>query len=336
MALHLGNMAISGLMLGTVPVQKVYLGTYQIWGNEIVVVLGNRSTSLFLKSLFTTADWASNTRKRVVVPAGVEIGTNTNFAIAISATADGQATSFGGELIIDNFGTVSGLGGAPNSGGGGDAILANLLGRSGQKLIVNNYGTLRAGGGGGGRGGNGGAGSYGYNYREPSSGWYSWNNGGYEFRYTFGNATMSAMWNGSTVGSTPGYASSISAGGWTYLRGPDVDEGSASAIFMIARQTTAYQPTSGGVAGNAGRGQGFDGAASAGANPVAGGTNAGASGKSGDGGAWGQPGQTGANGSAGNAGSGTAGATGGLAGAYLASSANAIFNNHGTVQGRLI
>ncbi|ODT71592.1 MAG: hypothetical protein ABS75_07165 [Pelagibacterium sp. SCN 63-23] len=325
-------------------VERFYLRHAGVWQlhyqNEIVVTLSNRSTFLYLKSLFTADDWASTKKKRVVIPAGAELGTNTSFAVAISATADGQATSWGGDLIIENHGTISGIGGALSSGQGGDAIYANLSGRTSQKLIVNNFGTLRGGGGGGGRGGNGGPGQYLYDHREPSSGWYgSWGSLAYAWAYgsTGNNWYEYINWNGSQIWyqefpSPPGI-SSINLGGWDYLKGPTI---SGQGYDQVARVQARWQPTSGGVAGSAGRGQGFDGAATAGAGAVAGGLNAGSSGKSGDGGAWGTQGQGGANGTSGNVGAGASGATGGIAGAYLNGSGNTVFTNSGSVVGRIV
>ncbi|KAG5183308.1 hypothetical protein JKP88DRAFT_290458 [Tribonema minus] len=95
--------------------------------------------------------------------------------------------------------------------------------------------------------------------------------------------------------------------------------------YSIARQYTVTDVpnyTAGGVAANAGKGQGFDGPATVGGAAVGGGTNAGASGKSGDGGGYGSPGTTGANGTNGNASAGLAGAAPGLAGFYLTGAAN--------------
>lgn len=328
-------------------VERFYLRHAGVWQlhyqNEIVVTLSNRSTFLYLKSLFTADDWASTKKKRVVIPAGAELGTNTSFAVAISATSDGQATSWGGDLIIENHGTISGIGGVPNSGQGGDAIYANLLGRSSQKLIVNNSGTLRGGGGGGGKGGNGGAGQYLYNYREPSSGWYGgWGISSevWQAGFTGGNNSPYVVirWGNAQIFYSeypPGTdVTSVDVSGWTYLKGPDVAGGSGN--HFVARQQNRWQATSGGVSGNGGRGQGFDGAAAVGAAAVAGGFNAGSSGKSGDGGAYGAQGQTGGNGTNGNVSSGTAGVAGGLAGAYLNGFANTVFTNSGSVVGRIV
>lgn len=338
-------------------VEKFFLrhgGSWQThYHNEITVTLTSRSSALYLDTLFTAAQWASPKRKRVIVPAGVEIGTASNFAIAISAAAS-QATSWAGDLILDVFGIVSGIGGAANSGNGGDVILANVLGRAAQKLIINLYGTLRAGGGGGGRAGNGGAGRYtsSYIHREPASGFrYAPTPGAGSFPNQYGwfvNTSTGNLirlcWNwgpqapyyGENATGLNVSGTSYTLNGWTYLRGTNAHND--PRYFSVSRQQTRTEQldTAGGVAGNAGRGQGFNGAATAGAAAVAGGTSAGASGKSGNGGAWGEPGQAGANGANGNVGNGTAGSPAGLAGAYLNGAVRAILNNFGTVRGRLI
>lgn len=328
MPIRIGSLAIAALMLGTVPVQKVFLGTTQIWANEVVVTLGN-TTDVVLKSLFTSDQWDNAfLKKRVVVPVGVEIGATTSvYAILATAQADGLAGSWAGDLTLEVHGTVSGIGGVPNSGVGGNAIRANFTGKSGQKLKLVSDGLIRSGGGGGGRAGNGGGGYF--ITKVDNSGWqysgtrYWWRNGSDNRAHWDG----ADRWSGSEqYGPVPGND------GWNYYGGAYA----ASPHYnQIRRDRDQYNYTSGGIAGNGGRGQGFDGAATTGAAAVGGGTNAGASGKSGNGGAWGASGQAGANGANGNNGSGTAGASGGLAGFYLDGAANVTLTNTGTVQGRL-
>ncbi|NKW09449.1 hypothetical protein HGG76_06025 [Ochrobactrum tritici] len=114
-------------------------------------------------------------QKRVVIPAGVEIGgNNLDWALVPAWDATGQAGSWNGDLILENRGVISGVPGGGNSGRGGNCIRAIFGGRSGQKLQLINSGTIRAGGGGGGRGGDGGGGFWdeAYTAREPASGEY--------------------------------------------------------------------------------------------------------------------------------------------------------------------
>lgn len=336
MPIRLGANLIKTLRLGTAPVQKVFLGTKQIWANEVVVVLGNTTTNVNLKTLFTLAEWGdANLKKRVVVNAGVNIGsTQGAYAIAATTTADGQAGSWAGELTLDVRGTVSGVGGAANSGKGGDVILGNFPGRTGQKLIVNLYsgGIIRAGGGGGGRGGNGGGGYYTddqyhlYPYSRYGANW-EWYQGRYQI-YLSANG-----WSALNVGG----ASTYTSGGYVYSRGAYVESYGGDG-YQISRRlvtpNTVY--TGGGAGGNGGRGQGYDGANAGGSAGAAGGTNAGAGGTGGTGAGYGGTGNTGNTGGAGNNGGGLAGAAGGLAGFYINGIANVTLNNlGGTLQGRV-
>ena len=351
MPIRIGSLAIAALMLGTVPVQKVFLGTTQIWANEVVVTLGN-TTNVVLKSLFTSDQWNdANLKKRVVVPAGIEIGATTgSYAVLATAQADGQAGSWAGDLTLEIHGTVSGIGGIANSGAGGNAIRANFPGKTGQKLKIVSDGVIRAGGGGGGRGGNGGGGYYdtAYTAREPSSGEYYDGNGAYVWKEDAnsegdGSGSGVISWGVANqyVGSFSGGATSVTIGAYTYhrgsWRGTSGGGGNNSILYGVFRTYPAsYRTyTDGGAGGNGGRGQGYAGANAVGANGAAGGTNAGTGGKGGTGGAWGAAGATGSSGASGNNGSGTAGATGGLAGFYLDGSANVTLTNTGSLQGRV-
>lgn len=316
------------------PAQKLFVrhaGNWQIhYQNEVVVTLGN-TVNVVLKQLFTPAQWAdASLKKRVIVPSGVEIGSTTgSYAIVTTISVEGQAASFAGELTLDIYGTVSGIGGQPNSGVGGSVIWGNFPGREGQKLTVNNFGLLRAGGGAGGRGGNGGNGVW-YSGRTLTEG------PTFNPQQTFvvyGNGFREFWWGGVKIGPTTTNPS-VSQGGWTYYMGAQY----SGSQYHIYRQTTVYDApnyTSGGTGGNGGRGQGYDAPLSAGSAPVAGGTNAGASGKSGDGGPYGSSGQAGATGASGNSTGGLAGADGGPSGFYLHGSANVTLNNSGTLLGRL-
>jgi len=330
------------------PIQAAYIRQGGVWKQyyaaERVVTLSS-SVSPIIKNFFSAADWGdANLRKVVIIPPGVEIGANyTGHALATSDSASGQPGSWAGELVIENYGTISGIGGAANSGVGGTALLVTFKGRNGELATVNNYGTLRAGGGGGGRGGNGGAGSdnqYSYPAFSTYNYHWEWLTGGamnantVRLKVYWGSATPIYQRTLGQVGSTN--PSSFDLGGWRYTRQAFVQNSGSWEFYRLSRQLITPISTTGGAGGAGARGQGFDGNAGTGANGAAGGTNAGAGGKGGNGGAWGTNGQTGATGAAGNAGSGTAGATGGLAGPYLNGRANCVLNNYGTIQGRLI
>ena len=148
---------LAGKLTGTISYADFYGKS-----SEVVVVATAGMKGIVAKSLFTPEVWASDTDKRIVIPAGVEIGPEWGYVFATSPNSDGQAGSFVGKLVLDiqNGAFLSGHGGAANSGEGGNCIYANLPGRDGQKLIIRNAGTIRAGGGGGGRGGAGGGGKY--------------------------------------------------------------------------------------------------------------------------------------------------------------------------------
>lgn len=318
------------------------LGVWKLSWQEEVVAYVPAASNVVIVDYFSAVDWNNpHVRKRLVIPPGVEIGSsNATYAFTTSYYAAGAAGSFAGELIVDNYGTISGIGGAPNSGVGGNAVQAQHGGQAGQKYVLNNYGTIRAGGGGGGRGGNGGPGVW---YDSQASGPhyapYSYHFEGQQNSYQPPWSERNIFWNGTKLsfgyGPHPSY---LDHAGWRYYPGAWRENRGGGWVFYEVRReliTPVANHTAGGIAGNAGRGQGYDGAASAGAAPVAGGTNAGASGKSGDGGGWGASGATGNTGASGNNGSGTAGAAGGLAGYYLLGSAYITLNNYGTVQGRL-
>ncbi len=311
--------------------------------SEITVTMSAGSNSV-LKRLFDPSDWASETTKRVVVPAGLDYGdAGRTYAIATTLSADGQAGSFGGRLILEVEGAISGRGGAANSGTGGNAIFANLPGKSGQKLEIVNRGTIRGGGGGGGKGGKGGNGSTSSTVREPTSGT-SFNGATHIYWKVFDMGASyqasSAHWN-SEEGLVGGgsSATTLVAGDYTYYRGPHVETegipGGSIHYYRIHRVRAVTVSTTGGAGGNGGVGQGHGTSAGAGSNGATGGANAGRGGKGGSGGGWGLQGSQGLTGSNGNASNGLAGSSGGAPGYAITNPTNYTLTNSGTVQGRL-
>ncbi|WP_320202805.1 hypothetical protein [Agrobacterium rosae] len=276
--------------------------------SEIVATVSANVSALVLRSLFTSADWVSTKNKTVIINSGVTVSASALDG-ALRAQLATEATAWGGVLTLVNNGIIQGIGGAANSGVGGDAMFSGTYIAPGSKIIVNNFGTVRAGGGGGGQGG---AGSTSGTVREPTSG------DNYNTSNTFWQQFQDGSnlyWPGGPSGFYSGLATSFVVGSYTYFRGSQRDQ----ILYGIYRTSTQTTPTTG---GSGGRGQGADGAAAAGS---AGGTNAGAGGA---GGPWGA---SGAVGSAGN----SAGAAGGLGGVAY-SSASVTMNNSGTVQGRVI
>lgn len=348
------GLVLANLMRGTSQIAFVKRGTAQIWANEIVIVMGNAS-SVVLKTVVEAAKpgaWADrHLKKRVVVPAGVEIGaTNGSYAIAATLSADGQAGSWAGSLTLEVRGTVSGIGGAANSGKGGDVIWVNFPGRNGEKLQINVLpgGLVRAGGGGG-MSGAGGQGFYQtpYTYQEgpiyqPS--WY-----GAQYAYVTMGTTAWWYWAGTMVGaastSTPyvyygdGFYYAVSGNPRDTTTQGNNDNGYDtyyySAIYRWQTRYNNYYPL-GGAARPGGRGAGFDGPAQAGGAAVGGaGSGAGASGTGGTGGGYGNSGGAGTAGVTGNYGGPTGGAAGGLSGFYLNGAANSNIANAGSLLGRV-
>lgn len=296
-----------------VPVQQAYVRNAGAWTEyyaaEVVVTIAANSTNVNISALFTSDDWTSVKKKRVIVQSGVTIGSTSPGTPAMQT-----GTGWGGQLTLDNNGTIQGAGGVLNSGIGGGALFANAAG-----LIVNNTGIIRSGGGGGGRGGAGSTTTLGT--RSPTSGFtYSgvlntdatyWNaNTDAAFRQIAWGGAIAVPPNTIPASTTTQYDYS----GYRYYRGVL----QVGALYSVARQVLTTTATTG---GSGGRGQGHDGAAAAGA---VGGTNAGT------GGTGGAYGATGATGAAGNAGSGVAG---GLAGISY-NAANITMNNTGTITGR--
>lgn len=266
------------------------------------------------------ANWAADTLKRLIVPQGVITGIIT------------LGPGMGGELVLEVRGEVLGLNGSPGGGDGGHAIVAHQS----FTLEVTPTGIVRSGGGGGGSAGVGGAGQTPYNYSEgpfftltqPVYYWYVNNDG---------TQRATAGWAGATAFQNQGNGNttSVSAGGWTYTRGAYFESGSNGVYYRLSRNQTRYNPTSGGVSPNPGRGSGYNGARTLGGAVVAGGTDAGASGKPGDGGDWAADGTAGTAGTNGSAGAGTAGGPGGPAGkaVHMIAGACTLNFNDGLIQG---
>ncbi|QOV06127.1 hypothetical protein CPT_Pasto_053 [Rhizobium phage Pasto] len=325
--------ALAGVSSGAISMASFYGKS-----SEIVVNMAAGGSAITLESLFSAADWASDTQKRVILPAGAERGNsaNTNAAVTIGTNA------WGGNLIFEVRGTISGRGGAANSGVGGNAFQANRVGNANQKLTMILTGTLRGGGGGGGKGGAGGGGSTTTTVREPASGWsQGYADGRYWMALTVGGnpGNTAVMWDNQAMGYVAYNTTVAAIGGYTYYRGPLFDEYSDDGPgyfynYQSYRTSTASAPTSGGAGGNGGAGEGYGQARSGGSTGSAGGANAGAGGTGGAGGLYGATGGIGATGANGNASNGAAGAAGGLAGYGLLGTANVTLTNSGTIQGR--
>lgn len=309
--------------------------------SEISRTLTEGGSAISLESLFTAAEWSSETQKRIILPAGVERGNSASTAPAVTIGSN----AWGGNLIFDVGGIISGKGGDSNSGVGGNAFHANRVGNANQKLTLNllSGAVLRGGGGGGGMGGKGGDGSSMITVREPATGFnYVTTNQGQTgtgfFTAAYDEYWGVITWNNALIASSdqiPMSGPYTASDGWTYEFGEMAYVYSIGYFdFQIARKRTTGGSTTGGQGGAGGRGEGYNRTRQAGSAGTAGGENAGTGGTGGTGGLYGATGGTGATGSNGNASNGLTGSAGGLAGYGLMGSANIILNNNGTILGR--
>jgi len=298
--------------------------------SEYVRTLAAGGSAITLESLFSAGEWLAVTDKRVVLPAGVERGNSASLAAAISI----GTTPWVGNLTFEVAGTISGDGGAANSGVGGNAFNANIKGASGQKIALKiaSTGVLRGGGGGGGKGGTGGGGTYnstvteGPTYSLPN---YVW------FDDIVNRNICRFLWAGVEIASELPYGTTSKVvGAYTYTRGANHHITGSTWYYYVSRSHTVANNTSGGAGGNGGAGQGYGQSRGSGVAGAAGGTNAGNGGTGGTGGLYGATGNTGATGANGNRTTGLAGTYGGAAGYAIENLANATLTNSGSVLGR--
>lgn len=323
--------------LAGVPSGNIKFSDFHGKTNEIVKTMTGGSGRQDLSSFFSVSEWQSGITKRVIFPQNLERGltghTNPVIACVPNSWAHG---GWGGELIFDIQGTISGAGGATNGGTGGRCLDANILGASGQKVSINVLptGLVRAGGGGGGKGGTGGGGTHAYTIRQPATG------EAYEAGTTLWTTHMysaTIVWEGTTLTTTAGgYATSVTIGDWTYhigTRRGGVPQNNLThyALYRVRSQSDT---TYGGAGGDGGRGQGYNVNRAYGSGGSPGGPSAGSGGDGGRGGAWAAPGATGTSGSNGNRTSGAAGSSGGQPGFATVNEANMTLTINGTVIGR--
>lgn len=283
---------------------------------EVILAAASDANGLDFPTLFSAPDWSGDTKKRIILPAGVTRGI-TDPSKYLFRTGTGRGGEL--ELIID--GTLEGAGAAASSAAGNTGGGVLNVQQSGVKLLGS--GAIKAGGGSGGKGG---AGS---SSVSVDGAWVFWNTS-WEDAWPSGGG-RDIFWlgvhkfTGTSVQQQFGNPSHVGNDGATYTRLHKVSnqhgsgQNQSSGSFAVRR--TANEAT---VGGNGGRGRGHDGAN---ANGVAGGTNAGAGGNGGD---WGANGTPGTNG---NAGSGLAG---GLAGIVINGAANLSDLFSGSKLGRII
>lgn len=271
-----------------------------------------------VQSFFTAEQWTSAVPKRLII-------LHTMFSSVSGTPGLVSGTGRGGNLFIENRGSIYGGAGARNGGVGGDAFRAD------QACTIENYGQIFGGGGGGGVGGTGGAGFYNQPYTAQQgpfgpNGSYGWTRSESD-----DDVYSYVIWAGVILYSHVAYNVGGAAGNWPsngfYNGGYNyywTSQPSTSSVGIYRTFPSTYVVnTSGGAGGQGGWGTGFGGGSGGPAGGSAGGTNAGTGGTGGAGGGWGLSGSTGVTGAAGNNGSGLAGGAGGLAG-------RSIFNNTGT------
>lgn len=274
--------------------------------NEIIRYITSTSTNVNASNYFTSGEWSSPTPKTLIINPGVIVGATS------SATAALTIPGFGGTFKLINNGSIrggsgdGGISGSPDGKDGGTAINAQW-----PSTIIDNLGTIYAGGGGAGRGGFGGQGVYYNNYETAGCGGAPGCAAGY---YQTG-------YNGNCGGCCQTYSC-----GWG---------GTCCSQNRQCRYCQQQVITSGGTGGNGGRGEGYNLPSGIGQAGTAGGINAGAGGPGGNGGGWGSNGSPGNAGANGNYTAGGPGRPGGLAGYYIQGNGNVTWLNTGTRLGRV-
>jgi hypothetical protein len=283
--------------------------------SELLLIISITTVDLNLQTAFNNTfgitAWTSSIKKRVIINPGVIIGATStvNYALTIP-------TGVGGTLKIENYGSIQGAGGLPNSGTGGSAIFA------GSPVTFDNQGTIYAGGGGGGQGGTGGLGVYDCSYIQilGGSGCIGCQGCDFSCQYYFQN--YDAFCNSGC------YSYPIYNDGELYVEGNNCEE---CGVWVYQN---CY--SGGGVGGTGGLGQGFNQNLTGGTGGGGGGINAGTGGTGGTGGNWGQSGGNGFSGFNGNYTVGSGGGSGGSGGYYIVNNGNVNWINLGAVAGGVV
>ena len=298
-----------------------------VTSGSYTVALAGGSSPVTLRSLFTAAQWSSDIPKIVNLASG-QIRGNTASAAAVSIGG-----AWGGSLTFNVAGQIQGAPGAANSGAGGMAFNADVLGATSQKITLNVTGYIRGGGGGGGKGGTGGKGGNGSvstKTRSPASGYAYSANDSWQQPVNSGYPPVNRVvkWAGVQILSDTETATSYTVGNTTYYRGANQKANITfpspagpkitGILYDIYREDTTTTVTTGGAGGAGGNGSagvGYNAATAANgaagtAGAVGSGTGAGRGGTGGTGGkgaTWGAAGATGLAGATGAAGTTAAG-----------------------------
>lgn len=342
-ALSIGSAVAKVLMLGTTPVQRVFVGTIQVWADEVVsVISGNVAQMVLPGSYFSAEDWANpNLKKRLRISTGANVWSYTNGVPALDL-----GTGRSGALYVDvqSGAYVLGHAGVANGGTGGTAIKVRQ-----NQCWINNAGYIYGGGGAGGAGGQGGPGYYNQGYTAQEGPYwtqysYDWQDHRYEGGEYNGQRYQTIVyWAGTIVYNGAPTDGPFYSGGYTYYKSSYATGTLGTGYYYVYRTYPSSYPvyTTGGAGGTGGKGAGYNSSLTNGANAggsagAAGGTNAGTGGTGGTGGGWGAAGNAGATGNSGNNGGGSAGTAGGLGGLYIDGNANLNgFTNTGSVLGRV-
>jgi len=278
---------------------------FSIEVSDLSRTVSSSQSNLVLSSLFSSSEWQSEKPKRVIIPSGVVVYSDTPSSAALDSGAN-----WGGALTLQVSGEIQAAGGVPvanaKGGNGGDAIVAHNSG-----MIVLNSGAIRAGGGAGGSGGKGADGQYSVNQREPTTGsLLSFADSDFSGCGFNGVRTFVIYFKGQYIYSISMEFDKLTVGDYDYYCGPRVNYYGGSkfsgqsfmfgTVYRVAAKSTVLPSTGGnGGIGGGGRGHAHNlGAGLAGSAGV--GDGAGAGGTGGSGGDWGANGQSGANGAVSN------------------------------------
>lgn len=265
----------------------INVGSFYNAVNEIGVTVSSGASTYNVQTAFSSY-WNVAVPKRLTINGGVTLGHLT------------VPASMAGTLIIDNSGSVLGLGG--NSAGAAGST-AMTIQSTGVTINIAAGAAIRAGGGAGGNGGTGGQ----------------------------GRTTTSL---GQTCG-CPGQCTAGCSGNITDCC--TIQGGCSGDPNERKRYCAAYVYHNGGSGGAFGRGEGYSQSQANGASGSAGGTSAGTGGSGGNGGTFANAGSTGATGANGNYTNGSAGSGGGAAGRAITfsgvSAYTIIGTNSGTING---
>lgn len=323
--------------LAGVPSGHIKFSDFHGKTNEVVKFMSGGSGRQDLSSFFSLSEWQSGITKRVVLNQSNERGLPGHSNPVVACVPNNWSHGgWGGDLIFDIEGTISGAGGDANGGTGGRCLDANIRGANNQKVIINVLptGVVRAGGGGGGKGGDGGGGLHQYDLKQPPSGFLFDRTSGNETYLRIGSIYDGVIfWKGVNIGSHY-TTTSVWKGGWLYVFGAKKGQEQGNQYWEVRRQQPAEDTTYGGNGGDGGRGQGYNVSRAFGQPGTSGGPMAGGGGDGGRGGDWAASGAAGSRGANGNRTNGQNGASGGQPGFATVNEADMTLTINGTVIGR--